>query len=150
MNLQYLSPQTQEAIISVPPAAYAAAVAIATGYACPIPSGVVQDIKAYTDGSVGQALDAIVGTFNEVRPLPIDEVVLNAKNVYQARYEVAFGLIIEKAGSANFADVLDLFGIGFCISGDFVGQLKLHSADIMKVLPACLVAARQIVQPKNA
>ena len=150
MHLQYLSAATQERLVTAPAAAYVAAVAIAAGFSVTIPTAPVQDITAYAEGAVNQAVDKVVGIFNEVRPLDIDASVRFARQVYTARYEVAHGLMLEKTGEANFGGVLDLFGIGLCVSAEFVQQLSDNSAAIMKVLPACITAARQIATPGQA
>lgn len=150
MHLQYLTPQTQEALLRAPKEAYSLAVAITAGFSMTIPTAIVDNVDQYLHGATEEAILRVVGVFNEARPVNIDETVAIAIQVWRSRYEVAHGLILETVGACAANSPLDLFGIGFCLTPEVTKRMSDNAAAIMPVLGACIKAARQITANPQA
>lgn len=144
MQLKFITPQTQDSMMAVKRVSYMAAVAIAAGFSVPVPVSPVTNFDEYVKTATSTLISKVIGVFNEVRPVDINETIDFATRVYKARYEVAHGLMLEQTGAANFCGVLDLFGIGLCLTKENNEVLHENAPEIMLVLGAVIKAARQI------
>lgn len=141
MHLQYLSTETQQQLLSATATAYMAATAIAISYAIPIPTSVVNDINQEVL-NVKPTAASIAGWFNEARPLNLDETLDMAMQLWKARYEVAHGQWLEQTNYSG--TVLDLFGIGYVLSGERACLLQENHKEIGCIVGAAVKAARQM------
>lgn len=146
MHLQYINPTTIDAIVSQDNVSYRFAVARAVASVLPVPAAPVESAAVYFCDIHTEMAEKIISTFNEAKPLDIDQALEEAKVFWMTRYgtvhDAADDYLIE--GLTIKPTLLDLFSGTAFMPSSMRDYLCENYTKVLPTVGMCIKAARKM------
>ena len=146
MHLQYIAPATIDAIVAQDNTAYRFAVARAVASVLPVPAAPMESAAVYFKDIHFEMAEKILATFNEAKPVNLDEALELTKMFWTVRYatvhDAADDALVE--GLVVKPTLFDLVGATAFMTNDQRDYLCENYAAVLSTLGLCIKAARKM------